>query len=70
MSRRISLTSERQEQHMNEIYGTVSDEEFVRIINETAHRYAGTLKLLSEWRCENGECPECAAKQARGYPLP
>ena len=64
------MTSERQEQHMNEMYDTVNDEEFSRIASEMAERWAGTLKLLSEWKCENGECPSCAAEQARGYPLP
>lgn len=60
------MTSERQEEAMNEIYEIASWDDVERIANDTLIRWSGALELLARKECENGECPECAAKQARG----
>ena len=60
------MTSERQEEYMNEIYEVASWDDVERIANGMLIRWSEALELLAQRRCENGECPECAAKQARG----
>lgn len=60
------MTSERQEEAMNEIYEVASWDDVERIANGTLIRWSEALELLARKECENDECPECAAKQARG----
>ena len=61
------MTSERQEEYMNEIYEVASWDDVERIANGTLIRWSEALELLARKECENGECPECAAKQVRGH---
>lgn len=52
---------------MSETNEPVTDEELDRVMDSVQAQWSGVLELLSkEWECERGECPECAAKQARG----
>lgn len=60
------MASDRQEAAMNEIYEVASWDDIERIANGTLIRWSEALELLAQRRCENDECPECAAKQARG----
>lgn len=59
------MSTDRQDQYMNEIYEEADWEEVRAIADKNAIRWSGTLELLADRKCEDGGCPACAAEQAR-----
>lgn len=59
------MSTDRQEQYMNEMYEEADWEEVRAIVDKNAIRWSGALELLADGKCPNGECPSCAAEQTR-----